>query len=172
MKHPKSLIKSLFLTLIIGSSLFLYKSTSSQPKQKESSSQNQLLKAEITDAKFIVQGKLQLISEEVRDSSVLIIYDGTKVTQKNKLSNDSRFRFELEFNKNYIAEFSNPKCITKKIAINTMIPDTISIDFPPFSFIVSLQENYDDVDSQKENLVGEILYNPEIDNFDSKIFTK
>ena len=118
---------------------------------------------------FALTGKLSTEGDTIAKSTIKV-YEDTVVIQNNELYTNQHFRLDLKFYKKYIVEFSKPGFYTKRILVNTQIPEEANKNFPPFQIEMSLYPNKADAEATQANPVGKIFYNPEIDNFDSQVF--
>ncbi|MFO8067616.1 MAG: hypothetical protein R6U11_08550, partial [Bacteroidales bacterium] len=113
-----------------------------------------------------VFGKLEKDNKALTDGEIKIYLDGvvTEVINTNLLG---RFEFYLQYDKDYIVEFSGPGLITKKIAFNTKLPERASRrTYREFTFVLDLFTHVDKVDlSFFEDELVKIEYNQNSGDF-------
>ncbi len=118
---------------------------------------------------FVITGRLVPQDGSI-DSTLIELFDLENNSKITELRDTAKFSVNVKFDKTYRIDFSKPGYFTKKILINTQIPDSLDFNYPPLSFIVNLFE-YDSINSQDSSIiVGKVFYNAEIDNFDTEIF--
>ncbi len=102
-------------------------------------------------------------------------YESVSVVLKNNTTGESqtlpgiaKFELELKYNCDYVVSFSKPGYITKRISLNTTVPQSRSKQgFHPFPYEVILFKQYDGVNIVIFNQpVGKISYSRLIDDFD------
>lgn len=116
-----------------------------------------------------ISGRLR-IQEDSVDNSLIQVIDLADNTMFAELTNTERFHFNLDYKKEYIIEFSEANHTTKKILVNTNVPDSVDLNFPPLTFIVNLFKSNPNTEKEENKPVGRIFYNPKINNFDTEIF--
>lgn len=113
-----------------------------------------------------VYGRLEKNNSAMTDGEIKIILDGvvTEVVNTNILG---RFEFYLQYDKNYIVEFSGPGLITKRLSFDTSLPERASRrTYREFNFVLDLFTFVEQVDLSffDEELV-KIEYNIENGEF-------
>lgn len=121
------------------------------------------------DGLFNVNGRLS-VENGSADSSVIMVYQLPSDSIIKNLSGITKFGLQFDYNQQYRIDFSKENYQTKRILVNTNIPDSLGIDFPPFQIQVSLMKARTDLEKSTIDIAGKIFYNPEINNFDSEAF--
>ena len=122
---------------------------------------------------LVITGKIQPEAESTGNGSIVITQDG-KETSTINIPKNGRFRFELEFFKEYSLTFKYPEHFNKIINVSTVIPQEVwerDNDFPPFPMIVQLDKEFEGIDkSFTLKPSGRIFYGKETDDFQKESF--
>ena len=118
---------------------------------------------------FNVTGKLSVESGSA-DSSVITVYQLPGDSIIKKLNDITQFGLQFEYNKQYHIDFSKEGYQTKRILVDTSLPDSVENKFPPFQILVSLIKAQASSEKSDIDIAGKIFYNQKINNFDSEVF--
>ena len=169
-KFHHQLFKAKTFVVIVTVSVFLTGCTSNQSKTnpEEKTSTSESVEA---GHPLVLSGKVKA-EDGISGNSSIAVYELPGNLKIYEQKESAKFLIKLDLNKNYQIDFSQAGCATKRIAVDTNIPDSLSTDFPPFQIQVSLF-NKDAAPGKIEPfLAGKIFYDPEIDNFTSMVFTE
>ncbi|MFC2152712.1 energy transducer TonB [Bacteroidota bacterium] len=115
-----------------------------------------------------VSGGLSLQGENVNSKGLSRLFEKDQFIKEIQTDKSGKFEINLALNKDYIFEFSHEGYITKKIHINTEVPNhLINSSFTPIYFRVELTkqcEIFDTLAFQKP--IGIIRFYEEIKDFD------
>jgi hypothetical protein len=122
------------------------------------------------ELKFIVNGKVIIdIKDSLTPNVDITVMKNNKLDKK--ISTKSKYKFELDFQNEYIFIFEKQDYATKEIYFNTTVPkDILNNGFEPFPFNVELYRK----DSGKgkikiKNPVARIKYDAAKDAFDYQV---
>lgn len=92
-----------------------------------------------------IQGELSVLDGKSKDGEIILYENGRQV--ESYVSDWSgKIKADLDLNKDYILEFTKEGYVTKKIRINTEVPDEyLNRNFAPIRFAVDLFKQYDEV---------------------------
>ena len=94
------------------------------------------------DLKFTVNGKVIVDDDDVA-GAVIVVTKGGAPFKKVSLQNNGKFKFDLDFQSEYLFSFEKKDYVIKKILINTKVPpDLLEDGFEPWPFNVSLFKQY------------------------------
>ena len=115
-----------------------------------------------------VKGKLALQEGGSAKEGTVKLYESGSFVQTVESDRSGKFKVDLDIGKDYIFEFSQTRYVTKKISINTVVPENYNDkSFTPIYFAVDLPREYEGVDlvvfSQP---VGIIKFYEQIGDFD------
>ncbi len=101
------------------------------------------------------------------DGKMKVEKNGQQIS-KRSLEKSGKFEAELDYNADYILSFYQDDYVTKKIRVNTKVPEERREEgFLPFEFQVTLFKQYEGVNTVLFNQpVGFIKYSDEVDDFD------
>ncbi len=113
-----------------------------------------------------INGQVKSGKEKINNAVISLYQNNTKINSIN--TNNGTFSFNLDFDNEYILDISAPNFVSKKVLIDTKIPEKDLIY--KYSFTVDLFQKFDGIDySALENPVTKIIYNTEADAFDYDI---
>jgi hypothetical protein len=169
-KLHQQFFKAIPFAVVAIIAFFMIACTSNQPKPNPED-KTSLTEPVQAARQLEISGKINL-ENGIAGNSSIIVYEIPDELKIYELKESAKFLINLDLNKNYRIDFSQADCATKKIAVDTNIPDGLSGEFPPFQIQVSLFKK--DATSEKigPDLAGKIFYDPEINNFTSMVFTK
>lgn len=115
---------------------------------------------------FIVFGNMKLENGKL-DGKIEVFVDGQR-ERVLQADGSGKFEFDLKYDHDYILSFSQDGYVTKKITINTNVPDERKeFGFAPFEFEVTLFKQYEGINFMVFNQpVGRIMFSGEVDDFD------
>jgi hypothetical protein len=88
---------------------------------------------------FTISGKV-LSENGTTENTVIEICPNGGTPQKKQLDPNGRFRFELNYNSEYLLLFTQPGCSDKRIVVNTAVPDEILTSSPNFpNYLMAVQ---------------------------------
>jgi hypothetical protein len=117
---------------------------------------------------FIITGKIISDTEVIADGSVHIIKNN-KPAIIAEIPGNGHFRLELDYNSDYLISFVEKGYLSKTVHVNTEIPqelDSMESNYPQFAMSVRLyKDNQDAANLYTSNLIQQISYSPEVNNF-------
>lgn len=120
-----------------------------------------------------VVGRLSIDDGKNENVQILITRNGEE-EQKFTPPRSGRFKFDFEYNNEYLMTFFKEGYYKKMIVVSTHVPLDILEEnsvFPPFQIDVSLVKEIPGIDKSFTNKpAGRVYYNANIDNFDSEVF--
>ncbi len=114
-----------------------------------------------------VEGKLGIINGSPKDGEIKL-YENGRLVETYISDRSGKMKVDLDLNKDYILEFSKEGYVTKKININTEMPEEyLNNRFAPIRFAVDLFQQYDEVNTVVfTQPVGVIKFYEQIGDFD------
>ncbi|MGC9374183.1 MAG: hypothetical protein ACP5DQ_03975 [Bacteroidales bacterium] len=114
-----------------------------------------------------IEGVLGIINGTPKDGKIKL-YENGQLVETYTSGRSGKIQVDLDLNKDYILEFSKEGYVTKKININTEMPDEyLDKRFAPIRFAVDLFQQYDEVNTVVfTQPVGVIKFNEQIGDFD------
>ena len=115
---------------------------------------------------LIVYSRIDIIDGDLSGSKLNLKVDGNQVTSV-KPQRNGRVETKLEFNKTYTLEYTKPGYVTKRIQINTRVPDEEKNEvFGPIDFAVELFKDYEGLETVIfDKPVAKIFYKPRANGF-------
>lgn len=117
---------------------------------------------------IVVYGTYQIDAGATSGTRLTLFQNGTK--QKNNVTGDGNFRYNLSFNKQYELVFAKDGYITKKVYVSTDVPERVlksNNEFPPFKIEITLYKKVKGGDySIFDEPVAMVIYDKELDDFD------
>ena len=114
-----------------------------------------------------VRGKFALKEGSAKEGEIKLYENGT-FSESYMADRSGKFKVDLDLNKDYIFEFTKDGYVTKKININTNVPDKYADKyFTPIFFAVELFQQYDEVNTIVfTKPVGLIKFYDKVGDFD------
>ncbi|HKL08122.1 MAG TPA: cell envelope integrity protein TolA [Bacteroidales bacterium] len=114
-----------------------------------------------------IEGILGVINGSPKDGSIKL-YENGQLIENYTSDRSGKINVDLDLNKDYILEFSKEGYVTKKININTEMPDEyLDKRYAPIRFAVDLFQQYDEVNTVVfTQPVGIIKFYENIGDFD------
>ncbi|TKG92981.1 hypothetical protein EYV94_18595 [Puteibacter caeruleilacunae] len=109
-----------------------------------------------------------------RDVSTITVYQGNKEKVKFKTDPKGGFSLKLDYQKDYLVDFTHDGYLTKRIEVSTKVPDGVfstSSNFPPFPIDVMLNK-VEKEDDDAPKLTGKIFFSKKLDNFDAALYRR
>ncbi len=119
--------------------------------------------------KYQVIGKVEIENGTLDGVNITLFKNAEKV-RTNLVGKKGKFVYKLDYNNDYMLEFTKEGFVAKKVSISTYVPDEVlegDNRFPPFHFKVNLFPMYEGIDlSVFDQPMGMITYDKELDDFD------
>ena len=95
--------------------------------------------------RFVLQGRAKTDNGAIKNATINIYENSTKI-KTLETESSGKFEVNLELNKNYIVEITKQKLVTKKLSIDTHVPEKLQAYPFPFKCSVDLFEMVNGLD--------------------------